>query len=195
MLVGVRETVLAALSGMMSWEIKGFFFAKKRVFFASPLPPPLQYICLTPLFHDKADWPCPWDVPAQHGEGDATRFDASLFDTFKFIATKTWISKTLSPLQLGFLERGIPIAFKRNVKLLRVQASSSLMLYHVLEWMSPGFLMPGLFRMEDNWSASQSDETATTSQLWRKMDPFYSWLFTFFSTKPVHLLDQAINRN
>lgn len=67
------------------------------------------------------------------GEGDATRFDASLFDTFKFIATKTWISKTLSPLQLGFLERGIPIAFKRNVKLLRVQASSSLMLYYVLE--------------------------------------------------------------
>lgn len=66
-------------------------------------------------------------------EGDATRFDASLFDTFKLIATKTRIRKTLSPLQLGFLERGIPTAFKRNVKQLRVQASSSLMLYHVLE--------------------------------------------------------------
>lgn len=62
--------------------------------------------------------------------------------------------------------------------------------------MSPGFLMPGLFGIEDNRSASQSDEHATTSQLWRKMNPFHALLYTFSPTKPFSwVTDQAINMN
>lgn len=49
---------------------------------------------------------------------------------------------------MGFLEKEILTVFKGNVKVLGVQASSSIMLYNVLEWMSHGFLIKGYLELK-----------------------------------------------